>query len=339
MNKRRLCFALVISIFLVLTSCAFAKESGTVFFVDAPKIDGEWTRMLMKQDISTMEVEAICLADFYLIDGFAQTTGVFAAREKSENEKTEVLYIREDGEIQLMYEISDPMLLQVFAMHGDNVYYVRQTQNKEYCCEFVRMSINGDAFVYPYSAYQECYCPASEDDFWAGWYDTSDSDPIKWEDKTYETQSVTFSKNGYMAYEAFRDGYYNQKGALLDRYIDIMDPEGNIICIGKGECPVWMNEDTLLYLSNDNFVYEYSLQEGIAKPHLTQKGKKIEIFPMSYESYISVSKDGKTFVCMLALDLGGSKAMVFNLETGKKYRLKNMNPATIADREKVYFGT
>ena len=334
--KKRFCLLLIMVIFTSMFPARAASGiSGTVFFVEYD--DDDHPQLFRKQDLSKKYAEDVCPADFYLIEGFTEEVGVRAAREHIEIGETEILTVHEDGNIQTDCIIKDPNLLHVFAAHGDDYYYCRLAENKEYCCEYVRLNKNGDTFVYPHVDCQRCFCPPE----WAmlnGAVSPADNCGY-----TYTT-SNTVSSSGRIAFSYYetildetKDSFAFPYIILPDRIV-IIDSDGSVRDIGEGEAPAWLNDDTLLFIDKDGVLKMYSVQENTIEDYKARKGKTITLSLLEPETGIAVSKDGKRLVYFRMRALYGADAYCVSLETGKTKRYKDVIAFCIINTPRVFFG-
>ncbi len=338
--KKRFCLFMIIVLFMTIFSgCAQIGASGVVFFIEYEDLsDSGKPRMLRKQDLSKRKIEDICPADFYLVEGFTENVAVRAAREHVGIGETEILTIYEDGRIQTDCVIKDNRLLHVLAAHGDDYYYSRLTENKEYCCEFVRLNKNGDTFIYPYMPMQSCFCPS----VWEvaqGLLSPADNNAysFSYPETVSSAGRIAFNYVEYYSGEVI-DGVTTAGTNSLSE-IFIIDSDGSVKNIGEGEYPAWLNDDILLFVNEEGVLHKYSVKEKTTEAFKTEKGKTIQLSPLELDSGISVSKDGKKLVCMTSLALGGGCATWVSLETGKDKRFKWIISGCIIYTARVFFGS
>lgn len=336
--KKRFCLLLVMVIFAsMFPACAVSEISGTVFFVESEfRADNE-RPMLKKQELSKKQPEVVCPADFYLIEGFAETEGVRAARENTKKGETEILTVFEDGSIQVDCIIKDPKLRHVFAAHGDEYYYCRSIENQDQCCEFVRLNKNGDMFVYPHADNHLCFCPPK----WRNRYGGAPSDDNA---VTTYISSTTVSPGGRIAFSFYEEIFDETKDSFSFPYtitpdrIVVIDSDGSVKNIGEGMYPVWLNEDTLLFVNAEWDLHAYSVKDGTNEAYKTKRRKKITLDYVEYDTQMAVSKDGKHLVYLRSRALGGADACWVSLETGKSKRFKDIIALCIENTPRVFFG-
>ncbi len=335
--KKKLCLLLIIVLAAFILSAFFAPGiSGTVFFVEYD--DDDHPQMFRKQDLSKKHAEDVCPADFYLIEGFTEEVGVRAAQEHVELGETEILTVYEDGKIQTDCIIKDPNLLHVFAAHGDDYYYCRLAESKEYCCEYIRLNKNGDTFVYPHVEHQMCFCPPER-----AWQSGVVSQAENSE-SMYMTSDNTISPSGRIAFSYYETIFDETKDSFAYPYITlpdrivIIDSDGSVRDIGEGEAPAWLNDDTLLFIDDNEVLKMYSVQENTIEDHKTSKGKTITLSLLEPETGIAVSKDGKELVYLRMRALYGADAYCVSLETGKTKRYQDVIAFCIINTPRVFFG-
>lgn len=344
MKNRILLCCIVILLSFSLSGCTLIEAltgktgaNGTIFYVEYADSRTNEPRMLKKCDLSTRQIVNVCPADFYLIEGFTETEGVRAARENVEKGETEILTVYGDGSIRSDCIIKDPRLLHVLAAHGNDYYYCRLTENKEYCCEYIRLNQNGETFIYPYAENQMCFCPP-QSAIQNGAISPADNE--RW---TYP-HSNTVSPGGRIAFSFYESIFDETKDSFAFPYaitpdqIVIIDSDGSVRNIGEGGYPVWLNDDTLLFVSEEDILCKYSMKDGTTEAYKTKSGETISIYPKEYETQMSVSKDGKQLICMLSRSLGGASPVAFSLDTGEKVWFKKIATGAIVGGGRAFFG-
>lgn len=336
--RKILCLLMIFALAVPMFS-AIAKtgEPDMFFFVESEFRAGNERPMLKKQELSKKQPEVVCPADFYLIEGFAETEGVRAARENAKKGETEILTVLEDGRIQADWIIKDPKLRHVLAAHGDDYYYCRFGENQDKCCEFVRLNKNGDTFVYPHAENHMCFCPPEWRIRHGGV--TSDDNAV-----TTYISSATVSPDGRIAFSFYEQIFDETKDSFSFPYtitpdwIVVIDSDGSVKNIGEGMYPVWLNEDALLFVNAEWELRAYSVKDGTTEAYKTKSGKKITLDYAEYDTQMAVSKDGKHLVYLRSRALGGADACWVSLETGKSKRFKDIIALCIENTPRVFFG-
>ncbi len=208
--------------------------------------------------------------------------------------------------------LADSDIIRVLAYWDETVYYVKELDGAPV---IIALDRDHSAKYYPRGGHSEEFDFSAEDDeAWADWGIASE------QEGTYMDYTSTISEDGKVAYCACEDdleAIYISTSEQADLYID------------KGCNPVWLDQNTLLYVGSDSRLFQYDVTHGTSSTYISDENAAIDMPPLDPFERMSMV-DGDYLECVHILEKGPRLALL-SLKTGELQNVKRVFPLHILD--------
>lgn len=347
LNRKSHILFVILMFSLLLTSCRKAPPANPtyVFWCELAE-DAEYSTIdnyhhVVKVystanpfDSSKPKISEIAAIDGHLIDGHASAGSAYCAvREVSGNETVwKIVELNAAGEQTVCRDgINDPQLMRVLAYYEGTVYYVRHYDDGA-CCRYVSVNEQGSMFEYGELSQAECFCGTVSDmsdeekAVWGDWY-VEASIPLDYLPEYVCTSTV--SLDGKIALE---DRSATETGILY------ITRERETVHVGAGRCPVWLNQNILLFLK-DNTVCAFDTTTKMCGNFICGDGNVLVIDSLDIEYGLTANADGTQLLYVQRRGVAEPGwPTIITLQNQQKDAIPWSNPFVNADSKRFVVG-
>lgn len=305
---------LVVAVMLCVCVCAHAADKAGVdiccyWIGKSADVNG---RIVFQTIPDEGTIPLFDIGQGYLLDRGMNKNIYYTVQNDKGNWEIFELYSR-----KLSATLSDPDIIRVLAYYDDTVFYVKQVDGIP---AIVAVDKYGKMEHYLSGKYNgEFAVPEVTFDFWE--IDVGESEQV------VINYSTIISNDGKVAYCVQEGTAWSEAGITEIIYYSTRDEVD--IYVDKGSHPVWLDNNTLLYVGDDSLLYRYSINTGIISPYLSVDNREIVVpWLAPGERAIAVAEG---YVGYVQMQWEGYRVVLVSLKTGEIISIKGLVPLNFMD--------